>query len=72
VPTRLHIHKLELHSRNTDGYGLAAVETVNRPGDHMLARRILARPPALTPADARQAGFDLKTWEQGRTLARTA
>jgi hypothetical protein len=38
----------------------------------MLARRILARPPELTPADARQAGFDLKTWEQGRTLARTA
>jgi 3-phenylpropionate/trans-cinnamate dioxygenase ferredoxin reductase component len=51
---------------------LAAVETVNRPGDHMLARRILARPPELTPADAQQAGFNLKAWEQGRTLERTA
>jgi 3-phenylpropionate/trans-cinnamate dioxygenase ferredoxin reductase subunit len=29
----------------------------------MAARKILARPQALTPAVAAAPGFDLKTWE---------
>jgi 3-phenylpropionate/trans-cinnamate dioxygenase ferredoxin reductase subunit len=39
------------------------VESVNRPGDHMAARRVLARQPTLTPVMAAEGGFDLKTWE---------
>ena len=42
---------------------LVAVESCNRPGDHMAARKILARPPRLTPAEAAAPGFDLKVWE---------
>ncbi len=42
---------------------LLAVESCNRAGDHMAARKILARAPALTPAVAAAAGFDLKAWE---------
>jgi 3-phenylpropionate/trans-cinnamate dioxygenase ferredoxin reductase subunit len=42
---------------------LMAVESVNRPADHMAARRILARLPTLTPNDAAAAGFELKNWE---------
>jgi NADPH-dependent 2,4-dienoyl-CoA reductase/sulfur reductase-like enzyme len=42
---------------------LIAVESVNRPGDHMAARRVLARQPTLTPVMAAEVGFDLKTWE---------
>ena len=42
---------------------LIAVETLNRPADHMAGRRILARPPALTPEMASAAGFDLKAWD---------
>lgn len=42
--------------------GLTAVESVNRPADHMLARRLLAGPVDLTPADAALPGFDLKSW----------
>jgi 3-phenylpropionate/trans-cinnamate dioxygenase ferredoxin reductase subunit len=42
---------------------LLAVESCNRAGDHMAARKILARPPALTPAVAAAPGFDLKAWE---------
>jgi len=45
------------------GEELIAVESCNRPGDHVCARKILARPPALTPAAAAAPGFDLKTWE---------
>jgi len=40
---------------------LRAVESVNRPGDHMLARRLLARPTRVSPAQAREPGFTLKT-----------
>lgn len=43
---------------------LVAVETLNRPADHMAARRILARAPMLTPQEAGAPGFDLKAWEQ--------
>lgn len=42
---------------------LVAVESCNRMGDHMAARKILARAPRLTPAEAGAVGFDLKTWE---------
>ncbi|VTU40461.1 Rhodocoxin reductase [Variovorax sp. PBS-H4] len=39
---------------------LAAVETINRAGDHMLARRLLARGVQLSGAEARAPGFQLK------------
>ena len=39
---------------------LAAVETLNRAGDHMLARRLLAKGVALSEEDARAPGFQLK------------
>jgi 3-phenylpropionate/trans-cinnamate dioxygenase ferredoxin reductase component len=42
------------------GERLVAVESVNRPGDHMLARRLLAGAPQLTPAEAADTGFDLR------------
>ncbi len=45
------------------GEELIAVESCNRPGDHVFARKILARPPALTPAAAAAPDFDLKAWE---------
>jgi 3-phenylpropionate/trans-cinnamate dioxygenase ferredoxin reductase subunit len=45
------------------GDELIAVESCNRPGDHIIARKILSRPPALTPAVAAAPGFDLKAWE---------
>jgi 3-phenylpropionate/trans-cinnamate dioxygenase ferredoxin reductase component len=39
---------------------LAAVETINRAGDHMLARRLLAKGVHVTGAQARAPGFQLK------------
>ncbi|EJM24376.1 NAD(P)H-nitrite reductase [Pseudomonas sp. GM21] len=42
---------------------LVAVESCNRMGDHMAARKILARAPKLTAAEAAVDGFDLKAWE---------
>jgi 3-phenylpropionate/trans-cinnamate dioxygenase ferredoxin reductase subunit len=39
---------------------LAAVETINRAGDHMLARRLLAKSVAVSGAQARAPGFQLK------------
>jgi 3-phenylpropionate/trans-cinnamate dioxygenase ferredoxin reductase subunit len=42
---------------------LVAAESCNRMGDHMAARKILARPPRLSPAEAAADGFDLKAWE---------
>lgn len=42
---------------------LIAVETCNRAGDHMLARKLLARQPPLRPAEAAVPGFDLKAYE---------
>lgn len=41
---------------------LVAVETINRPGDHMLARRILTAGDAPTRAEAAAPGFDLQAW----------
>jgi 3-phenylpropionate/trans-cinnamate dioxygenase ferredoxin reductase subunit len=39
---------------------LAAVETVNRPGDHMAARRIIGAKLPLSPAQAGSLEFDLR------------
>ncbi len=39
---------------------LLAMDSVNRPGDHMACRRLLATGTALTPAQAADTGFDLK------------
>ncbi|WP_235879301.1 NAD(P)/FAD-dependent oxidoreductase [Burkholderia sp. USMB20] len=39
---------------------LRAVESVNRPADHMLARRLLAKQIGLSPTLAREPGFSLK------------
>jgi 3-phenylpropionate/trans-cinnamate dioxygenase ferredoxin reductase subunit len=39
---------------------LAGVESVNRPADHMAARRLLAARTAITPEQAGDPGFDLK------------
>jgi 3-phenylpropionate/trans-cinnamate dioxygenase ferredoxin reductase component len=44
------------------GGRLRGVESVGRPGDHVAARRLLERPDALSPAAARSADFDLKTY----------
>lgn len=40
---------------------LHAVETVNRPGDHMLARKLLAKGVRVTRQQARVPGFELKS-----------
>jgi 3-phenylpropionate/trans-cinnamate dioxygenase ferredoxin reductase subunit len=41
---------------------LIAVESANKPADHVLARRLLASSnPDLTPQEVAQPGFDLKT-----------
>jgi 3-phenylpropionate/trans-cinnamate dioxygenase ferredoxin reductase subunit len=42
------------------GGRLAAVDSVNRPGDHLAARRLLAAGAPLGPAEAADEGFDLK------------
>jgi 3-phenylpropionate/trans-cinnamate dioxygenase ferredoxin reductase subunit len=39
---------------------LAGVESVNKPADHMVARRLLASAAALTPAEAGDTSLDLK------------
>jgi len=45
--------------RFRDG-ALRAVESVDRAGDHMIARRLLAADTPLTPEQAADPGFDLK------------
>lgn len=45
--------------RFRDG-ALSAVESVDRPADHMAARRLLASAKSLTPEQAADPGFDLK------------
>lgn len=42
---------------------LVAVECVNRPGDFMAARRILARRPVPRLEEVAAPGFDLRAWE---------
>ncbi|HEY5756576.1 MAG TPA: FAD-dependent oxidoreductase [Steroidobacter sp.] len=51
---------------------LACVETLNKPADHMLARRLLAERTVLTPGQAADPTFDLKALLQspaGRVAA---
>ncbi|POX52021.1 pyridine nucleotide-disulfide oxidoreductase [Streptomyces sp. Ru71] len=43
-----------------EGQQLRAVESVNRPADHLAARQILARGITVTPDDVTAAGFTLK------------
>ena len=40
---------------------LIAVESLNRAADHMIARKLLSGTPTLTPAQAADPNFDLKT-----------
>lgn len=42
---------------------LVAVEAVNKAGDYMAARKLLARQPALSPAEAAAPGFELRAYE---------
>jgi len=44
---------------------LIGVESVNRPVDHVVARRLLAGSPTLSPREAAAPGFDLRAWERG-------
>jgi len=53
------------------GDRLVAVETVNRPGEHVLARRILVGDAGPTPSEAAAAGFDLRTWHEACGLVAT-
>ena len=48
------------------GETLVAVESLNSPGDHMVARRLLAGRLPLTPEQAVNAGFDLRKYAAGR------
>jgi 3-phenylpropionate/trans-cinnamate dioxygenase ferredoxin reductase subunit len=43
------------------GSRLIGVESVNRTADHVIARRLLAGDPALSPEQAADEGFDLRT-----------
>ena len=43
------------------GERLLAVESLNRPGDHMMARRMLSGRPVISDAQAGDVGFDLRT-----------
>lgn len=45
-----------------EGERLAAVESVNAPADHMIARRLIAKDARLTPDQAADTGFDLKAF----------
>jgi 3-phenylpropionate/trans-cinnamate dioxygenase ferredoxin reductase subunit len=40
---------------------LACVESLNRAGDHMLARRLLASRVGVTPRQAADTSFELKS-----------
>jgi 3-phenylpropionate/trans-cinnamate dioxygenase ferredoxin reductase subunit len=40
---------------------LIGIDSVNAPADHMLGRRLLAKPPLLTPAQAADMSLDLKS-----------
>ncbi|PPK41010.1 3-phenylpropionate/trans-cinnamate dioxygenase ferredoxin reductase subunit [Trinickia symbiotica] len=42
---------------------LIAVETTNRPSEHMAARKLLQRRTQLTPEEAAAPGFELKSYE---------
>jgi len=44
------------------GGKLLGVESVNRPGDHLVAKRLIGQRLALTPAQAADESFDLKAY----------
>lgn len=44
-----------------DGDRLAAIESINRPADHMMGRRLIAAGRSPTPAQAADPAFDLRT-----------
>ncbi len=46
---------------------LVGVESINRPADHIAARRILAAPPGLTPAQAADPDYDLRAHAMRKT-----
>ncbi|ORT56536.1 FAD-dependent oxidoreductase [Streptomyces sp. CB03238] len=46
------------------GGRLLGVESVNRPADHMVARRLLAADAGLTAREASAEGFDLMAWSR--------
>ncbi|MDJ0466230.1 oxidoreductase C-terminal domain-containing protein [Streptomyces sp. H27-C3] len=48
---------------------LVAVESVNRPADHMAARRLLANGCGLSPEEAAGEGFALKAYLKGLAAA---
>ena len=66
--------QVEIGSRDEARFSLLAfrqgrligIESVNRPADNMLARRILARAEPVTRAEADVASFDLKVLAGGR------
>lgn len=46
---------------------LTAVESVNQPGDHIAARRLLAQPDSITPDQAADPNFDIKAHSKAGT-----
>ncbi|WP_434620235.1 NAD(P)/FAD-dependent oxidoreductase [Arthrobacter sp. A5] len=48
------------------GGHLAAVESVNRPGDHMAARRLLEQGRSASPEQAADLEFDVKSYSKAR------
>jgi NADPH-dependent 2,4-dienoyl-CoA reductase/sulfur reductase-like enzyme len=48
---------------------LVGVESINRPLDHMAARKLLARGAEVSPSAASSPDFDLRTWEASGRLA---
>jgi hypothetical protein len=51
------------------GNQLVGVESINRPLDHMAARKLLARGAEVSPSAASSPDFDLRTWEASGRLA---
>ncbi|MFF2509112.1 NAD(P)/FAD-dependent oxidoreductase [Streptomyces sp. NPDC058067] len=51
------------------GGRLIGVESMNRPADHGIARRLLTHGTQLTPATAREPGFDLKKLPRTNTTS---
>jgi 3-phenylpropionate/trans-cinnamate dioxygenase ferredoxin reductase component len=50
-----------------EGERLAVVESLNRPADHMIARRLIAEGRGPTPAEAADPAFDLRALVSSRT-----
>lgn len=48
---------------------LTGVESVNKPADHMIARRLIGAGTALTPAEAADPAFDLKARAAAASVA---